>query len=84
MNVFELFVTLIPRIIFVLGVVNLITGVMILFTCRCIAGARIVGKLMAYPHYQRFFSYHCYIWWAFWVSVIVHAILAILLSGIPL
>ncbi len=83
MDIFPLFMSAIPKLIFVLGIVNLITGFMILITCRCIAGAKIVGKLMAYPAYQRFFSYHCYIWWAFWISVIVHAILAITLSGIP-
>lgn len=83
MSLFQLFVAAIPKIIFVLGIVNLTTGLMILFTCRCTAGAKIVGRLMMYPPYQRFFGYHCYIWWIFWTSVILHAIMAILLLGIP-
>lgn len=71
------------RVIFVLGIVNVVTGILILLTCRCIAGVKLAGKLMKYPAYQRLFSYHCYIWWIFWVSVMIHAIFAIGLMGNP-
>jgi len=71
------------RILFVLGIVNLVTGLLIFFSCRCIPGARIMGKLMKYSAYRRYFRYHCYIWRVFWPSVIVHAIIAIVYVGIP-
>ncbi len=47
------------------------------------AGTRLTSKLMKYPAYQRFFSYHCYIWWMFWASVVIHVIFAIGLLGNP-
>jgi hypothetical protein len=71
------------RIIFALGIINLVTGIMILLTCRCMAGSKLSGKLMKYPVYKKFFSYHCVIWWVFWASVIIHAIFAIGLMGVP-
>ena len=80
MNIFDsLFVV---RLIFILGIVNFVTGLLVLASCRCIP--QIFGRLMKYPAYQRFFKYHCYIWWAFWASVIVHASLAIGITGVSL
>ncbi len=74
------------RLIFILGIINLVTGVLIFFSCRCIPSSKITkitGNLMKYRVYQRFFKFHCYIWWAFWSSVIAHAVLAILFIGVP-
>lgn len=66
------------RVIFVLGIINLVSGVLVLFTCRCIPGLKIFqGKLMQNPAYKWLFKLHCYIWWLFWTSVIIHAIFAI-------
>jgi hypothetical protein len=61
----------------------LLTGALIFLSCRCIPGLRIVGNLMQYPAYKRFYRYHCYIWWVFWTSVIVHAIFGIVTIGVP-
>jgi hypothetical protein len=52
-------------------------------SCRCIPGMGFGRRLMKYPAYQKFFKFHCYLWWIFWPSVIVHAIFAIGLFGIP-
>ncbi len=71
------------RVIFSLGITNLMTGVLVLLSCRCIPGLRITGRLMKYRRYQRFYKYHCYYWWTFWASVMVHAIFAIAFIGIP-
>ncbi len=79
MDIFHSLVTV--RVIFVLGVVNLVTALLILFSCRCLAGSKIGGKLMKYKPYQRFNKYHCYIWRVFWPSVVVHAFLAVMLVG---
>ena len=71
------------RIIFILAIVNLLSGALILLSCRCIPGLKISGNLMRIMVYQRFFHYHCYIWQVFWPSVLVHAVLALTLIGIP-
>jgi hypothetical protein len=71
------------RIIFILGIVNLAGGLAIFFSCRCLPGAKIGKNLMKHRWYQRFFKLHCYIWWIFWSSVVVHAIFAIVYLGIP-
>jgi hypothetical protein len=71
------------RVIFVLGLVNVTTGLSIFLSCRCIPSSRIGSKLMKYAAYKRFFKYHCYIWWPFWTSVVVHAIFAFMFVGFP-
>ncbi|MDP2931811.1 MAG: hypothetical protein Q8O05_04845 [Chloroflexota bacterium] len=74
---------LVTRVVFILGMVNLVTVLSIFLSCRCIPGMKVAGKLMKYPAYRRFCKYHCYIWWVFWPSVVVHAIFAISLIGVP-
>ncbi|MGD1119289.1 MAG: hypothetical protein ABR886_07360 [Dehalococcoidales bacterium] len=71
------------RVLFILGIVNLVTGLLIFFSCRCLPGSRWGKGLMKHRWYQRFFKIHCYIWWVFWCSVVVHAILAIVYLGWP-
>ncbi len=71
------------RVIVILGIINLVTATLLFLSCRCTGSARIIGKLMKYRAYQRFYKYHCYIWRVFWSSVITHAILAILYLGVP-
>ena len=81
MDIFQSIVA--AQVIFVFGLINLVSGVLVLLTCRCIPGAKITGGLMRYSIYKSFFRYHCYIWWIFWVSVIVHAVFALALLGVP-
>ncbi|MFC1846120.1 hypothetical protein ACFLYM_01735 [Chloroflexota bacterium] len=71
------------KVTFILGIINLVSGILILLSCRCMAGARIGESLMKYSAYKGFFKYHCYIWWVFWTSVIIHAIFALAFYGIP-
>ncbi|OGN99049.1 MAG: hypothetical protein A2Y58_00445 [Chloroflexi bacterium RBG_13_51_52] len=71
------------RILFVLGIVNVITGLLIFFSYRCLPGSKLGKNLMKYRWYQKYFKLHCYIWWIFWLSVIVHAIFAIVYIGWP-
>jgi hypothetical protein len=73
----------VARVIFVLGLVNVITGLSIFLSCRCIPGSKIGTRLMKYSAYKRFFKYHCYIWWPFWTSVVVHVIFAFMFIGFP-
>jgi len=71
------------RILFILGIVNLVAGLLIFFSCRCLPGSRIGKGLMKHPWYQKFFKLHCYIWWIFWLSVVAHAVLAMIYIGWP-
>jgi len=81
MEIFQSIV--VARLIFILGIVNMIAVILIFFSCRCVSSGSLLRKLMKYPAYQRFFKYHCYIWWVLWLSVIIHAILAIGFFGVP-
>ena len=72
-----------PRLVFILAIVNLVTGVLVFSSCRCIPGLRITGQLMKNSVYAHFYKYHCYIWWVFWISVIAHAVIAIGFFGVP-
>lgn len=74
---------LVIRVIIILGIVNLVTGVLIFFSCHCLPGSRIGTSLMKYARYQRFYKYHCYIWRVFWPSVIFHSALALMLFRWP-
>ena len=71
------------RLIFILGIVNLVTAFFVLFTCRCLPTSRIGGRLMKYRPYQRFYKFHCYVWAVFWPSVVIHAFLALTIYGWP-
>ncbi len=56
MNIFDSVFAI--RLIFILGIVNLVTALLIFFSCRCLSGSKIGSKLMKYPPYQRFYRYH--------------------------
>jgi hypothetical protein len=71
------------RVLFSLGIVNLVTGLLLFFSCRCLPGFSVGKYLMKYRWFQRFYRLHCYIWWIFWASVVVHAIFAIIYIGWP-
>ncbi|MFQ5996684.1 MAG: hypothetical protein ACE5KP_03580 [Dehalococcoidales bacterium] len=74
----DIFYAVAPRVIVILGLVNLIAGLLIFVSCRCLPGSKIGSKLMQYQPYKSFFKYHCHIWKVFWPSVMVHATLALI------
>jgi hypothetical protein len=71
------------RLIFILGVVNLVTGLLVYFSCRCLPGSRIGLRLMRFGPYRSYYRYHCFVWAVFWPSVVVHAFFAIMFYGWP-
>lgn len=71
------------RVIVILGIINLVTGALVFFSCRCLGGSKLGNRLMKYRSYQRFYKYHCYIWRVFWPSVMIHAVLAFVFFGWP-
>ena len=77
----EAFYAIAPRLIFLLGILNVVTGLLIFFSCRCLPGSRIGAALMQNRLYKGYYKWHCHIWKVFWPSVMVHAILAIVLFG---
>ncbi|MBM2824423.1 MAG: hypothetical protein HW402_87 [Dehalococcoidales bacterium] len=74
---------LVTRLIIILGVINLVTGLMIFLSCRCLAGAKIGKWLMKYQTYRSFYKYHCLLWKIFWPSVMIHAIMVMIFLGWP-
>ena len=71
------------RIIFALGILNVVTGVLIFFSCRCLPGSRIGKGWMSNGFYKWFFKLHCKIWWVFWISVMIHAVMVFIYLGWP-
>lgn len=72
------------RILFVLGIVNMVLGIMLFLSCRCIPMSAFAGKrLMKYPLYQHFYKLHCYIWPILIVSIITHTVFGIKFLGNP-
>jgi cytochrome b561 len=78
-----LYLPAIAIVIFILGIVNILTGTTLFFSCRCVPTSKLLDGLMKRPGYQRFYKYHCYLWWILWPSVIIHAVLAFLYFGLP-
>ena len=70
------------KIVYVLGWTNIIGLVLVLFSCRCIMNIK-PEKLSNSKLYVKFYNYHCYYWWFFIISVLLHAIFAITAFGNP-
>ncbi|MDD5311853.1 MAG: hypothetical protein PHO26_02305 [Dehalococcoidia bacterium] len=71
------------RIIFIFAIFNLILGVLVFMSCRCLPGFKFAQKLMQNKSYLKFYKFHCYIWLVFLISVTIHAVFAIGFTGIP-
>ena len=55
------------RTLFILGLINAATALLLFLTCRCLPTSRIGKKgLMAHRWFVRVYKYHCYLWWIFW------------------
>ena len=71
------------QIIFLLGLTNLLFLILVALSCRCMGIHKLTNKLFKYPLFQRFYSYHCYYWYGFFISVFLHTVLAFYLFGWP-
>ena len=71
------------QVIFIAGVTNLIFLVLVLLTCRCIGMWRLTGRLMKNSSFLKIYNYHCWFWYAFIASVLVHTIVAFTQFGWP-
>ncbi len=72
-----------PGLVFILGITNIVYLALVSLSCRCMLNYHLSKKLWASPFYQKFYSYHCWYWRIFFVSVLLHATLALIVYGIP-
>ena len=71
------------KLVFILGIINVLSILAVFFTCRCLIGFKFVNEMLKRPWYRWAFDHHCWYWRIFAVSVTLHAILALLVFGIP-
>jgi hypothetical protein len=71
------------RIIFIFAITNIVLGTLVFFSCRCLPGWSVARNLMRNQAYLKFYKYHCYIWLLFLISVMIHAVFAIIFMGVP-
>jgi hypothetical protein len=64
-------------IILAFSITNIVLGILVFFTCRCMPGFQFSRGLMHNKTYLKFYKYHCYLWLFFLVSVMIHAVFAI-------
>jgi len=69
------------QIIFILGIINLLSGIVLLLTCRCIP--QIWRGVMQNSFFKSFYKIHCWVWWVFWISVVTHIVFSLGRTGIP-
>lgn len=71
------------RLLFVFSLLNIILGITVFFSCRCLPGFKFAQGIMKNKIYLSFYKFHCWIWLMFLISVMIHAILAINIIGFP-
>ena len=72
------------QLVFTLGITNVIFFLLILLSCRCMGILKLTNKLFEYKWYrEKFYKLHCYFWWGFILSVILHTVFAFLVFGSP-
>lgn len=69
------------KILFIAGFANILFILLILLTCRCLGVSKLSSKLSHYNWYKKLYAKHCYFWWLFFISVIIHTFLAFYLFG---
>ena len=69
------------KILFTAGITNIIFILLVFSSCRCLSGSKISNWLFKYSWYKRFYAKHCYLWWAFFISVLFHTFFAFYLFG---
>lgn len=71
------------KITYIFGLINIIALVLILLSCKCIVSFNFIRRMLKYDWYKKFYSWHCYYWYIFITSVILHIIFALLTFGNP-
>jgi len=71
------------KLIFIFGIINIISLLLVFFSCRCLVGANFVRKMQKHKWYKKYHDLHCYYWWIFIISVILHSLFALVTFGNP-
>ena len=72
------------KLTFILGITNVISILLVLFSCRCLIGTAFVKRMWdTHEWYKKFYNAHCIYWRIFIASVLLHTILAFLIFGNP-
>ena len=71
------------RIIFIFSITNIILGILVFLSCRCMPGYKFAHGLMKNKSYLKFYKFHGYLWLFLLISVFVHAVFAIGFLGFP-
>ncbi len=71
------------KAIYILGILNIVGLLLVFFSCRCLPGMRWLKPLWGAAWYRAFYRRHCWYWYFFFVSVFLHAVLAMYLYGNP-
>ncbi|MFQ5406134.1 MAG: hypothetical protein ACE5DI_03190 [Candidatus Micrarchaeia archaeon] len=69
------------KIVILLGFANVFFMLLILATCRCTVAFDFAKGLLDRSWFKRLYAWHCYYWYAFILSVLLHAVLALDLYG---
>ncbi len=71
------------KLLFALGILNLIGLALVFFSCRCLTGPRLANLLWKHDWYKKFYAKHCYYWCLFFASVLLHTVVALIVFGNP-
>ncbi|OGY47713.1 MAG: hypothetical protein A3J62_03985 [Candidatus Buchananbacteria bacterium RIFCSPHIGHO2_02_FULL_38_8] len=71
------------KLVYILGITNIISILLVFFSCRCMMGMKFFTRLAQYQWYKKFYSKHCYYWWLFIISVLFHTFLVFFIFGNP-
>ncbi len=71
------------RLVFILGITNLLLVSSIFVSCRCILGSAAGARLMKMGWYASLSRHHCHLWYLLGVSMTLHIIIAVYLLGFP-
>ena len=71
------------RIVFITALINLVSFLLVLLSCRCVNTWKLTAWLNRYGWFKRFFKWHCFLWYIFLPSMIIHIIFAFMIAGIP-
>lgn len=71
------------KIVYLLGIANIVFLFLIAMSCRCLVGNKIGKRLVKYGWFIKISRCHGYFWWLFFFSILAHAILAFIVYGNP-
>ncbi len=71
------------KLVYLLGFSNVILLLLIFFSCRCLMGKTLGNYLLKYSWFKKLCALHCYLWWFFFLSVLLHTLIAFDAFGSP-